>query len=155
MVTISRIYPRKRCEMRDIYNRKQRLNYCIARIDSDFSGKDKTDLLKFEQPSWIIEPSSWKAKHIFAKDLWINDFDFDSAFSSVSASIVTVICFWLFSVREYKTSFSSSRYYFLSLKIPFNPIALKETLNLVKFYSYNLLLLRYIPLVIFQFLSFI
>ena len=38
---------KNRCEMRDLYNRKQRLKCCINRIHSDFSGKDKTDLLKF------------------------------------------------------------------------------------------------------------
>lgn len=35
------------CGMRDLYNRKQRLKYCIDRIQSDFSGRDKIDLLKF------------------------------------------------------------------------------------------------------------
>ena len=33
--------------MRDLYNRKQRLKYCINRIQSDFSGKARIDLLKF------------------------------------------------------------------------------------------------------------
>ena len=38
---------KKSCELRDIYNRKQRLKYCIGRINADFSGRDKIDLLKF------------------------------------------------------------------------------------------------------------
>ena len=33
--------------MRDLYNRKNRLNYWLGRIQTDLKGNDKTDLLKF------------------------------------------------------------------------------------------------------------
>jgi hypothetical protein len=33
--------------MRDLYNRKARLDYWIDRIDKDLDGNDRTDVLKF------------------------------------------------------------------------------------------------------------
>ena len=33
--------------MRDLYNRKRQLEYCIGRVNSELHGSDKTEVLKF------------------------------------------------------------------------------------------------------------